>query len=315
MELDPKIIEVGLEGKRVLEESRATLVALRKIVVKHKFGLGKLDFPSETEIATMKFDTAQRHLNRLTPEVNKLLTAMNISTGKELGIQFSENPKVEEPDSDDDEFHDPQVDIQQIVIPPRFSQQQPQQNLVLYQDPALLNHFQRIERSTLIDLNRDLKNAGIDDETIRNLSMDEKQEYAKLIRELNYGGPSKLVGSAPNPKFKDLLDNRYADQYIFEANKAAVLADKPKLPPIEELWRRRENLKSVPASEARYSKFINLKQLNPFEKFALLHHDNRPGVAPRYKNQGAAQKDAPIVYGGRLYVQKRIPTNPTRLVV
>jgi hypothetical protein len=273
--------------------------------------------PDATRINSMtSARTIQKHIKRLKEETDRLNNLTVDRVTEDMGTASSPG-KVEEPDSDDDEFHDPQVDIQQIVIPPRFQQpqQQPQQNLVLYQDPALLNHFQRIERSTLIDLDRDLKNAGIDDETIRNLSMDEKQEYAKLIRELNYGGPSKLVGSAPNPKFKDLLDNRYADQYIFEANKAAVLDTKPRLPPIEELWRRRENLKSVPASEARYSKFINLKQLNPFEKFALLHNDNRPGVVPRYKNQGAAQKDAPIVYGGKLYVQKRIPTNPTRLVV
>jgi len=209
-----------------INELRAKLVEARKDLVE-AVGSDNLTgkkiegftIPDATRINSMTSErTIQKHINRIKRETDRLNNLKVDKLTVDMGTASSPS-KVEEPDSDDDEFHDPQVDIQQIVIPPRFSQQQPQQqpqqNLVLYQDPALLNHFQRIERSTLIDLNRDLRNAGIDDETIRNLSMDEKQEYAKLIRELNYGGPSKLVGSAPNPKFKDLLDNRYTDQYIY----------------------------------------------------------------------------------------------------
>lgn len=257
------------------------------------------NIPDLNRMNDMKqLDTIRGHIDRIQQEINR-----------RSGI-------VVELDSDDEGYKTADDSQIQPISLTRPSQQQPQQNLIVYQDPALLNHFERIERSTLIDLDRDLKNAGVPDQTITNMTMDEKQEYAKLIREMNFGSASKLVGSAPNPKFKDLLDNRYTDQYIFEANKTAVLADKPlKLPPIEELWRRHKELKPIPASEIRYSKFINFKQLNPFEKFALLHHDNRPGVTPRYKNQGAPQKDAPIVYGGKLHLEKRIPTNPTRLVV
>jgi hypothetical protein len=183
------------------------------------------------------------------------------------------------------------------------------QNLIVAQDPALLNYFQKIERSTVLDLDRDLKNAGIDDDTIVNMNLDQKKEYVKLIRELNVGTPlTSLVGGAKNPKFADLLDNRFSEAYRF-----AEPGNPPALPPVEELWRRKTNLQSIPSSGSS-TYFKNLKQLNPYEKFALLHVDNRPGVAPRYKNQGAEQYSKPIIYRGNTYLQSRTPSDPRRLV-